>query len=344
MMGHKRKDVVYMKKAISMILAVMMFLAMVPAFAESAETSAGDGKNGLADLLNGLISELGSEQGNEKAEEVSEALSALKNKLKENLSRAKDDKKISEILDGLADKLSGALTSEEAGGSGLLAKLAEGLGKEGGAGLESLLGALLGSDSGEMTDEEWEKMLEEYYNSPEYQDVLKREAAIQDHILKEYQDTLEAGDVQFICIGSGLDDETEDGGYKYLRYLSLTNFTLDGADLKMKNYAGCPELLVLVKQEDGSYQITEAVRAEDGENYAASITAMSEKYGASIDTVNLNLGEKDWAEAFDLAYFLREHSEYEKAEYQGELRTAEELDAIADAALDAALADVDFSF
>ena len=66
--------------------------------------------------------------------------------------------------------------------------------------------------------------------------------------------------------------------------------------------------------------------------------------GSSLDTVNINLGEKEWAETFDLACFLREHPEYEKVEYQGELRTAEELDVIADAALDAALADVDFSF
>ena len=329
-----------MKKMLSLIMALMIMLSIAPVFAETAGTASDHEKTGLTDLLAGLESELtGGENG-----KLSEELSSLKDLLKNKLSETKDDAKLSEILHSVADRISGALSSAKEKNPGILKQLKEGLSKEGGPALEKLMGTLFGSGSEELSDEEWEKILEDYYSSPEYQDVLARETAIQDYLVNEYRDTLEAGDVRFICIGSGIDDVKEDGTYQYLRNLSLTNYTVDGANLRMKNYAGNAELLYLAKQEDGTYQVTEAIQAEDGENYAASIAAMSEKYGASLETVNINLGEKEWAEAFDLACFLREHPEYEKVEYQGELRTAEELDVIADAALDAALADVDFSF
>ena len=332
--------IICVKKTLSLIMALILLLSVAPAFAETAGTASDDIKTGLTNLLAGLESELtGGENG-----KLSEELSSLKDLLKNKLSEANADAKLSEILHSAADRIAAALTSGAGENSGILKLLKEGLSKEGGPELESLMGALFAGGSEDLSDEEWDKMLEEYYNSPEYQDVLAREAAIREYIVNEYGDTLEAGDVQFICIGSGLDDVKEDGTYQYLRNLSLTNYTVDGANLRMKNYAGNVEMLYLAKQDDGTYQVTEAVQAEDGENYAASIAAMSEKYGASLETVNINLGEKEWAEAFDLACFLREKPEYEKVEYQGELRTAEELDVIADAALDAALADVDFSF
>jgi len=329
-----------MKKMLSLMIALILLLSVAPAFAETAGTASDNTKTGLADLLAGLENELTGGGDGKLAGE----LSSLKDLLKNKLSEAMDSAKLSEILHSVAGRVSGALSSVSGENSGILKLLKEGLSREGGPELEALMGTLFGSGSEELSDEEWEKMLEDYYNSPEYQDVLAREAAIQEYILNEYRDTLEAGDVQFICIGSGLDDVKENGTYQYLRNLSLTNYTADGANLRMKNYAGNAELLYLAKQEDGTYQVIEAIQAEDGENYASSIAAMSEKYGASLDTVNINLGEKEWAETFDLACFLREHPEYEKVEYQGELRTAEELDVIADAALDAALADVDFSF
>lgn len=329
-----------MKKMLSLMIALILLLSVAPAFAETAGTASDNTKTGLADLLAGLENELTGGGDGKLAGE----LSSLKDLLKNKLSEAMDSAKLSEILHSVAGRVSGALSSVSGENSVILKLLKEGLSLEGGPELEALMGALFGSGSEELSDEEWEKMLEDYYNSPEYQDVLTREAAIQEYILNEYRDTLEAGDVQFICIGSGLDDVKENGTYQYLRNLSLTNYTADGANLRMKNYAGNAELLYLAKQEDGTYQVIEAIQAEDGENYASSIAAMSEKYGASLDTVNINLGEKEWAETFDLACFLREHPEYEKVEYQGELRTAEELDVIADAALDAALADVDFSF
>lgn len=328
------------KKTLSLIMALILLLSVVPAFAETAGTASDDTKTGLIDLLTGLENELtGGEDG-----KLSEELSSLKDLLKNKLSEAMDGAKLSEILHSVADRISDALSSGNGETTGILKLLKEGLTKEEGPELEALMGALFGSGSEELSDEEWEKMLEDYYNSPEYQDVLSREAAIQEYIVNEYRDTLEAGDVRFICIGSGIDDVKEDGTYQYLRNLSLTNYTVDGTSLRMKNYAGNAELLYLAKQEDGTYRVTEAIQAGDGENYEASIAAMSEKYGASLETVKINLGEKEWAETFDLACFLREHPEYEKVEYQGELRTAEELDVIADAALDAALADVDFSF
>jgi len=339
-------------------------------------SSDGEGDSKLSDKLGGLLgglldgsddgagSKLGSllsglkDKAKDKLSKLSAKMTLLKDILKRKIDKAKNAAKLLKTLAEMAVKSSAKESGEEKKSSGIIslfgALLGGSDGKTGaGAGssegsdssvLSALFGGLLSDSPEEMTEEETAKWLEEYHKSPEYLDEQAREAAIEAHVLDEYKDSLEAGDVQFVCIGSGIDDIQEDGSFKYLRNLSLTNFTLDGKNLKMKNYANAPELVYLAKNEAGVWTVTEATQAADGMTYADSIAAMSEKYGAEIDTVKLNLGEKDWAEAFNLAFFLREHDEYEKAEYQGELRTAEELDAIADEALDAALAGVDFSF
>ena len=366
-----------MKKILSLILAAAMMLTIVPAFAEttggeaglsdllgslmggSSEAGSGSGLSdllgsltggssegsgsGLSDLLGSLMGGLGEggigsglsallngalDKVLEKLPpKVSAILILLKNALKNEIAKIKNNSKIGELLKSLLGKIQGTRSAE---------------GSEGSA-VADLLGMLFGGSTGEMTDGDLDKWLEEYKNSPEYQDELARNATIEAHILDEFKDSLEAGDVQLICIGSGIDDQNEDGTYKYFRNLSLTNYTVEGKNLKMKNYANNVELLFLARNADGSYSITEAVSAEEGEKYAASIAAMAEKYGASLDTVNINLGLKEWAETYQMADFLRNHPEYEKIEYQGEFKTAEEMDAIASAALDAALADVDFS-
>ena len=172
---------------------------------------------------------------------------------------------------------------------------------------------------------------------------MARNAAIEAYILDEYRDLLEAGDVQIVCIGSGIDDMKEDGTYQYLRNFSLTNYTVDGTALKMKNYANNVELLYLAKDADGTYRVTEAVQAEEGEKYEASIAAMSEKYGTEKETVVINLKRKESAELYQTANFLRQHDEYDRAEYQGQYKTADELEALGDAAFEEALSGIDLS-
>ncbi len=289
----------------------------------------GEGGSGLSGLLDSLMGQLGGASG-----KLSTLLSTVKDFLGSHLDNMKGVD-FSGLLNGVLGKFSGTRSAEGAEG-------AEGF--DAADLLGGLLSGLLGGSSEEMSDEEWAQMLEEYHNSPEYQDELARNAVIEAYVLNEYQDTLEAGDVQLVCFGAGIDDYMEDGSFKYLRVFSLTNFTADGANLMEKNYASNAELLVLAKNAEGTYEITEALQAEEGENYEASIEAMAELYGAELDTVKINLGRKESSEAFALADFLREHPEYEKAEFQGELHTAEELDDIALDLLGEELKDVDFSF
>ena len=226
----------------------------------------------------------------------------------------------------------------------LLSKFSAGSSEGEGSGVGGFLTGMLGGSLDDVSDDDWAKWAEEYRNSPEYQEEMARKAAMEAYVLKEFADGLEAGDAQVVCLGAGIDDVQEDGSWKYLRNFSLTNYTADGKNLKMKNYANNVELLYVTKQEDGSYQVEVVMQAEEGEKYEASIVAMAEKYGEELDTVKINLGRKESAEVYNLANYLREHPEYEKGEFQGEYKTPDELDEIFLDLLGQELADVDFSF
>lgn len=367
-----------MKKWLSLMLAAALFLSIVPAFAETGGLSdllgglldgssegengsalsdllggilggASDGENGsglsgvlggllgklsggesgsglseLSGLLDGLMSKLGGDSG-----KLSGLIAAVKDIVKNLLGSTNSKGDFSALLNGLMSRFSGSGSAEKTAGFNV------------GDLLGSLLGGVTGESSKEMSDEEWDQMIEDYHNSPEYQEELARNAALEAYVLNEYQDTLEAGDARFVCIGAGVDDAVEDGTFKYLRNFSLTNFTADGTGLRMKNYANNVEMLILGKNSEGAYEVTEATQAEEGEKQAASIEAMSEKFGEKLETVTINLGRKESAEAFALATFLRNHPEYEKAEFMGELRTAEELDDLASDLLTEELKDVE---
>ena len=297
-------------------------------------SSSGGSGSGLSSLLGSLTGSSGegllsSLLGSLNSSKFSALISTLKDLLLSAVSNASGSS-ISSLLSGLMNRFSGSRSAGEGE-----AQSASSAGE--------ILGLLLGGISEDTTDEEWAQWLEEYHNSPEYQEEQARKAVLEAYVLDEYKDVLDPGDVQLVCFGAGIDDLMEDGTAKYLRYFSLTNYKADGKNLKELNYSGNTELIYLAKNAEGKYEVKEAIPAEEGEKYYDSVKALSEKYGAELDTVTVNLGRKESAEVYSLAWYLREHPEYEKAEYQGELKTADELDVIYEELLTEALKDIDFS-
>jgi len=294
---------------------------------------------GLGSLLGGLMSGSGEEGGFDAS-----ALQGLLGGLMSGSGEEGEGAGLSSLL----GKLSGLLGGSEGGLSALLGKLggllggSEGegglsalLGKLGGLvrgsgeegsklDLSSLLGGLLGGSTGDSATFD----LEAYLDSPEYKDILAIDATVKAYIVDEYKDGLEAGDVQYPCLVTGVDETTlEEGKAKFLYYLSLTNYTADGTNLKMKNYAGNVELLYVTKNADGTWTVTEAKQAKDGEEYDASIAEMAKEYGVGLDELNKALDRDmiEWSEIFGMYDVLQQHPEYKTVELQGEPKTSDEL-------------------
>ena len=144
-----------MKKTIAVVLVLCMLSAVLPAFAESAGETAPKG-HGLGELLGGLLSEAEkkikeSEAGSKLFELLDEAEKKIKesdagSKLSGLLDKLKKDvgEGASELMPKLKELMSKALKDPTGKFAALLSKIKEKLGSGDSAGLESLLGGLLG--------------------------------------------------------------------------------------------------------------------------------------------------------------------------------------------------------
>ena len=324
--------------------------------------SEGEEGSGLGSLLGGLMGSLSGEGGNfnlnELLEPVLEKLRSLKgtklsliaDALKQKLGTLKE--KLGGLGSMLGDLLSGAEGSEGSGLSALLSGLGggttrsseggegadlsallgglfggEGDGTEGGEGadLSSLLGLLFGGDSGE--DFDIDKFIEDYTSSPEYQDYLLQREALKAYLNEEYGETLEKGDVQIVTSSNVINFDNDTPNVEF-GYFGLANYTVDGTDLKLLNFAGNVELLTYEKQEDGTFKVVDAIVAEDGDDRDDGIQKMCDAFGVTYQDYTECAMWTDWDEIQDLCEFLSEHPEYERIEYQGEMKTPEELSAI----------------
>ena len=250
-------------------------------------------------------------------------------------------------LSSLLGLLGGMTEGSEGGESADLSSLLGGLlggATEESEGIDSaeLLGllSLLGSEDGESSESDFDldAFLEEYMKTPEYQDFVAKYDAIQAHLLEEYAEGLEKGDVQIFDISdiSSLTAETDPN--KFFAYMSLSNYKVDGKDLKMMNYAGNVELLTLEKQADGTYKVLSYVVAEDGTEQAASIQKMCDEYGVTYDNYTEAIMWNDWSDLFEMVNYMKEHPEYERMEYMGEMKTLEELSTRLDTLFDETMA------
>ena len=282
-----------------------------------AGTEGGDA-GGLLDLLGGLA---GGFSGDAEAREGGDSAGLL------------------DLLGGLAGGSAGdAETGEGGDGAGLLDLLggltggsaADGEGGDAG-GLLDLLGGLMGGAYDEETGElDMDKLVEEYRKSPEYQDELARKEAVKAYLNEEYSE-YEQGDEQIVSV-LRVYKFPEDDPNLLFGYFNLNNYAADGKDLTLVSYAGSVKLLTLGKQEDGTFKVVEAVSAANAENTDDILAGMCDAYGVPEKELMDTLIWRDWNDLFEMCEFMKEHPEYERIEYMGEMKTPEELTAICDAA------------
>lgn len=190
----------------------------------------------------------------------------------------------------------------------------------------SLYGAYDADAEGQYDD------LQQKYDTP-IDFFTQVEEAIDQHLLDETAEDLETGDetlFSHVIVSLDIDEEET---IHMIGYFTIMNFDAEEdcpGDLVMKNGAGLTELLTLTQNEDGSYEVTECVTAEDGEGYADSVAVMCEDMDLDPDVFYEALGLNDLTYVVDLYDFMEAHPEYDHIEYMGEMLTPDDLDATAD--------------
>ena len=155
--------------------------------------------------------------------------------------------------------------------------------------------------------------------------------AMKAYILKENAEYMDFGDEQLVMLLPVWDttlDRNEE--VRELIICEQQNFTLEGTELHLLSSATDTMLYTLAPDEDGTYTVTDAQHAEDGEGYRASIEAMCGEVGASVEQYDMMEEYHPLYVPGQLAEYLEEHPEITGIEYQGEILSLDELRAVRD--------------
>ena len=158
----------------------------------------------------------------------------------------------------------------------------------------------------------------------------KADAVMYDYIADRNAEFMDAGDVQIFSKKTGYMGDPEADEFKVLGDFTQVNYVIDGEQMNMVSAATDTLLLTLTKGEDGTCTVTDEKSAEDGEAYSASLKALCEEVGISVDEVNASSVLGAYNDANALADYLDGQPEIKTAEYQGEQLTAEELHSLSE--------------
>ena len=189
---------------------------------------------------------------------------------------------------------------------------------------EALLERILGSADFEKDDPLPFASLDEYL---EVYDGIKN--LEDDYIRERNAGSMEAGDVQIVASNSLADEEIDEDQARRLACVIQNNYRMDEENqLRLVSSSEDVVLFTHQKDQDGNYIVTDAEFAEKGENYESSIQALNLKMDDPSDELQEDLEASRIMVAYDLKKYLEEHPEVKGIEFEGEIRTAEELDEI----------------
>ena len=146
---------------------------------------------------------------------------------------------------------------------------------------------------------------------------------------------MENGDVQIVATDIYHEDDYEQEEIRLLCNMIQNNYRMD--EENQLRFVDSAEDVVLFTHEnnpEGKYPVKDAVFAEKGDNYLSSVEALFNETGESADTLEQDLELSRILVIYDLKEYLEKHPEVKGIEYEGEIRTAEELDDIWSARLD----------
>ena len=173
-----------------------------------------------------------------------------------------------------------------------------------------------------------------------YDKYTKREVVLREIILEKYQDAADMGDAQ-IVLSLTVANEDDDLRETFGRFVLLT-YTADGKDLKLCNRFDEVSYMLFDIDEEGNFELKETITAENDDD----VLALCEKHKVDKETLDYNADDLhvEWDMSYELRYFLEDHPEYERVEFRGEMKTAEELEVLNDSIFEEILDALDFSF
>lgn len=197
---------------------------------------------------------------------------------------------------------------------------------------EALAGRFLGSgeagDSADILDFDSMDELFRIYSTIENAEV---------EYIKEHNAALmDCGDVQIVTVGNLASQDTIDQEEsRFLRCMIQNNYTVD--EENHLRFVSTSEDVVLFTHEndvEGAYPVREAEFAEKGDNYLESVKEMYGRMDEPADEFEMNLEFNRLFVPYDLKAYMEEHPEVKGIEYDGEIRTAKELDELWNAMID----------
>ena len=168
--------------------------------------------------------------------------------------------------------------------------------------------------------------LDEYFAS-----YAKLDEAMKDYIFEQNAEFMDPGDVQIFSKKIAHMDDLDQEEIKVMGDFTQDNYTIKDDQMNLCSSASIPMLLTVTRNEDGSFTVTDCKQAEDGEGYADSVKAMCEEVGITFDDYQVMMNVAQCNDIDALVKYMNEHPEIKGAEYMGEIKTADELQAISDA-------------
>ena len=157
-----------------------------------------------------------------------------------------------------------------------------------------------------------------------------------EYVIEHNSGSMESGDVQIVASDVyHEDDDYEQEEFRMLSNMIQNNYRMDDENqLWLVDSSEDVILFTHERGQDGGYSIKDAVFAEKGDNYMSSVEALLIETGESVDDPEETLETSRVFVLYDLKDYLKEHPEVKGIEYEGEIRTAEELDQIWNVKLD----------
>lgn len=154
-------------------------------------------------------------------------------------------------------------------------------------------------------------------------DKLKK--AEEDYILEHNADLLEQGDVQIISKGNMYSDKYDVDPIRVLAYMGQFNYKADDEN-NLRFLSSAEDVVLFYHENNEAYTVADTVFAEDGEEYMPSINTMCDVVGYSPDECLDDIELSKVMVIYDLRQYLIDNPEVNGIEYEGQIRSADDLD------------------
>ena len=134
------------------------------------------------------------------------------------------------------------------------------------------MGSIFGNGGEELTDEEIEDLMADPTGP-----------VIEAYLQEKNADSLEQGDITLFSYEARMEHDNDDGTSATLATFLQMNYNAEDKDLVLVGSARDTMLYTFDTAEDGTVSIREAKAAKDGENYTASLEALCEEYGTTLE-------------------------------------------------------------